>query len=66
MLSDVFNSREWVIKSDNAVYKLENYSKSETRIFWIGIVYNLNAFKASKAQKNDNTDNDNGIIKLGQ
>jgi outer membrane receptor for ferrienterochelin and colicin len=65
-VTDVFNTRKWVINSDNNIYRLHNESKNDTRVFWFGIVYNINAFKPSKTQKNDNTDNDNGIIKLGQ
>jgi len=65
-LSDIFNTREWAIKSDNAVYKLDNYSKSETRIFWIGLTYNFNSYKSNKSQKNGDAENDGGIIKLGQ
>jgi outer membrane receptor protein involved in Fe transport len=65
-LSDIFNTREWEIKSDNAVYKLYNYSKSESRILWIGLTYNFNSYKANKPQKSEGSENDNGIIKLGQ
>ena len=64
-LSDVFNTRNWEINSDNVVYKLYNYSKSETRVFWIGFTFNFNSFKANKAQKNGDNENDSGIIKLG-
>jgi len=64
-LSDVFNTRSWEINSDNVVYKLYNYSKSETRIFWIGLTYNFNSYKANKSQKNGDTENEGGIIKIG-
>lgn len=65
-LTDVFNTRNWEIHSDNAIYKLNNFSKSETRIFWLGMTYNFNSFKGSKAQKNGDIENDGGMIKLGQ
>jgi hypothetical protein len=65
-LTDVFNTRNWEINSDNAVYKLNNNSKSETRVLWIGLAYNFNSYKASKSQKNTDIENDGGIIKLGQ
>jgi len=65
-LTDVFNTRNWEIHSDNAIYKLSNLSKSETRIFWVGMSYNFNSFKGSKAQKNGENENDGGMIKLGQ
>lgn len=63
-LTDVFNTRKWIITSDNTAFRLYNSSKNETRIFWIGITYNINSFK-SKAQ-NNGTEIDNTIIKLGQ
>ena len=65
-LTDIFNTRNWEISSDNAIYKLINYSKSETRILWIGLTYNFNSFKAGKPQKNGDSESDGGIIKLGQ
>jgi outer membrane receptor protein involved in Fe transport len=64
-LTDVFNTRKWIVQSDNTVFKLYNSSKNETRIFWIGITYNINSFK-SKAQNNNGNETDNAIIKLGQ
>jgi outer membrane receptor protein involved in Fe transport len=65
-LTDVFNTRKWDIQADNRIFKLNNSSKSDTRIFWIGMTYNLNSYKSSKAQNNNGTENDNTIIKLGQ
>jgi len=65
-LTDIFNTRNWEINSDNAIYKLNNYSKSETRILWVGLTYNFNSFKGGKAQKNGDNENDGGVIKLGQ
>jgi outer membrane receptor protein involved in Fe transport len=63
-LNDVFNTRKWIVQSDNNVFRLYNSSKNETRILWIGVTCNINSFK-SKAQ-NNGTENDNAIIKLGQ
>src|SRR3989339_54605 len=65
-LTDVLNTREWKINSDNAVYNLNNYSKSQSRIFWIGLAYNFNSYKTTKSAKTEGSENDNGIIKLGQ
>jgi hypothetical protein len=64
-VTDVFDTRNWEINSENTVYKLYNYSKSETRIFWVGLTYNFNSYKANKLQKNGENENDGGIIKLG-
>ena len=63
-LTDVLNTRKWIVQSDNSVFRLYNSSKNETQIFWLGLTYNINSFK-SKAQNNQ-TESDNAIIKLGQ
>lgn len=65
-VTDVFNTRQWIINTNNNVYKLYNKSKSDTRVFWFGISYNFNSYKSSNSQKNESTDNDGGLIKLGQ
>jgi len=65
-VSDIFNTKKWIIQSENSIYKLENNSKNETRIFWIGLTYTINSYKPTKTQKTEGTDNDGGIIKLGQ
>jgi len=64
-LNDIFNTRKWNIQSDNSVFKLNNSSKNESRIFWIGLTYNVNSFKP-KGQNNNGTESDNAVIKLGQ
>lgn len=65
-LSDIFNSRNWKIESNNSIYNLKNYSKSETRILWLGITYNFNSYKFNKSQKNTDNESENSVIKLGQ
>jgi outer membrane receptor protein involved in Fe transport len=65
-VTDIFNTRNWIISSSNRVYDLYNKSKSETRIVWIGATFNLNSFKASKQQKPDRPDDENGLIRIGQ
>lgn len=65
-LNDIFNSRKWIIQSDNTVFRLHNDSKVDTRILWFGLTYNFNSFKPGKSQKNEGTENDGGLIKLGQ
>jgi outer membrane receptor protein involved in Fe transport len=64
-VSDVFNTRQWVINTENSAYKLYNKSKNDTRIFWVGIKYNFNAYKSSNGQKSE-VENDGSLIKLGQ
>lgn len=65
-LTDVFNTRKWNIQSENRVFKLNNSSKNDTRIFWIGITYNINSYRTSNTLKNEKNENENGLIKLGQ
>lgn len=65
-LTDVFNTRTWNIQSENSIFRMNNSSKSETRIFWIGLTFNINSFKQSKTTKNEGAENENGLIKLGQ
>lgn len=65
-LTDVFNTREWKIKSDNKIYRLNNYSKNDTRILWLGLTFNFNSFKAGGKPQKETAGEDNGsIIKLG-
>jgi outer membrane receptor protein involved in Fe transport len=65
-LTDIFNTRKWVIQSDNTIFKLHNDSKTDSRILWFGLTYNFNSYKPSKSQKNEGPEMDNGMIKLGQ
>jgi hypothetical protein len=64
-LTDIFNTRKWIIMSDNSVFKLHNDSKTDSRIIWLGVTYNFNSFKSVKSQKNESSESE-GLIKLGQ
>jgi len=64
-VTDVFNTRQWVINTENSAYKLYNKSKNDTRVFWFGITYNFNSYKSSNGQKSE-VENDGSLIKLGQ
>lgn len=63
--NDVFNTRKWSVLTENDVYSLQNLSKSPTRMFWIGLSYNFNSFKARQG-RNTEQEKDAGLIKLGQ
>jgi hypothetical protein len=63
-LTDIFNTRKWIIQSDNTIFKLHNDSKTDSRILWLGFTYNFNSYKA-KSQKNEGVESE-GLIKLGQ
>lgn len=65
-VTDIFNTSNWNIKSDNNIYKLRNNSKSETRILWIGLTYNFNAYKSNSKMQRSGGENNSNIIKLGQ
>ena len=65
-LIDIFNTSKWNIKSDNSIYTLRNNSKSETRIFWLGLAYNFNAYKPNSKLQRSGGESDSNIIKLGQ
>lgn len=64
-ITDIFNTRQWIINTENSAYKIYNKSKNDTRIFWFGITYNFNSYKPVVGKSNE-TENDGGIIKLGQ
>ena len=62
-LTDVFNTREWVVYAFNAVFDMENHSTNKSRMLWLGVTYNFNSFKQSKTEKK--TETDRGLIRLG-
>ena len=63
LLTDVFNTHKWEVRSDNALFDLTNISHHNSRILWLGISYNFNSFKQKKdtAKK----ENDRSLIRLG-
>jgi outer membrane receptor protein involved in Fe transport len=65
-LNDVFNTRKWYVQSENHVFKLNNSSKNESRIFWFGITYNIDSYKSTENQKTEGTENEREVIKIGQ
>jgi outer membrane receptor protein involved in Fe transport len=64
-MTDIFNTRKWIILSDNSMFKLHNDSKTDSRILWLGVTYNFNSYKSVKSQKNEGVESE-GMIKLGQ
>ena len=63
LLTDVFKTHKWEVRSDNALFDLTNISHHNSRILWLGISYNFNSFKQKKdtAKK----ENDRSLIRLG-
>jgi len=64
-VSDIFNTRKWDIETNNRLFRLNNHSKADSRIFWIGLSFNINSFKVSKQSKDDKSNGEEGLIKLG-
>jgi len=63
-LSDLFNTRRWDIKSNNTIYSLKNNSKSQSRVLWLGLSFNLNKIQGQKPSKKEE-ESDGGLIRLG-
>ena len=55
-LTDVFNTRKWEIFADNQYYQLDNMLHGKSRMFWLGVSYNFNAYKKSGAGKVEGED----------
>ncbi|MBQ3749900.1 MAG: TonB-dependent receptor [Bacteroidales bacterium] len=55
-LTDVFNTRKWEIFSDNQYYRLDNMLHGKSRMFWLGVSYNFNAYKKTGAGKVEGED----------
>lgn len=64
-ITDIFNSRVWDIKTDNAVYRLTNRSKNESRAIWVGLSFNLNRKAVSKESKDSGDSGFTDMIRLG-
>jgi hypothetical protein len=65
-LSDIFNTREWTVQNINEHYSLNNYSKSATRVLWLGISYSFNYQRPFDSSGRQKSDTDGGVIRLGQ
>ncbi|GEM_PF-461813 len=63
-VTDIFNTKKWNIHSDNEVFHLNNNSKSNSRVVWLGITLNINSFKV-KQPKGEPQTSEEGLIKLG-
>ena len=55
-LTDVFNTRKWEIFADNQFYQLYNMLHGKSRMFWLGVSYNFNAYKKAGAGKVEGED----------
>ena len=64
-LSDALNTRRWDISSDNPIYRLNNNSKNQSRVLWIGLTFNLNRIQQSKSQKREEEGEQQSLIRIG-
>ncbi|MDD4257504.1 MAG: TonB-dependent receptor [Bacteroidales bacterium] len=64
LFSDVFNTHDWNLRSENNVYTLTNFSKGITRLIWVGFTWRFNAYKGS-SKKESSRDEDRSLIRLG-
>ena len=55
-LTDVFNTRKWEIFADNQYYQLDNMLHGKSRMFWLGVSYNFNAYKKAGTGKVEGED----------
>ena len=62
LLTDVLNTYEWKVTSNNNIFDLTNISRNKSRMLWLGITYNFNSFKQKQNQKKET---DRSLIKLG-
>jgi len=65
VLSDVLNTKRWDITSDNSIYRLNNNSKNQSRVLWIGLTFNLNRIQQNRPQKKDDEGDQQGLIRIG-
>lgn len=64
LLTDVFNTRRWDIYADNTIYSLVNTSKNRSRMFWLGVTFNINSFKPQAGKKQQ--EEDRNMIRIGE
>jgi hypothetical protein len=64
-VTDLFNTRKWIVSYENSFINLYNERKYETRVFWLELTYNLNSIKSKKQPKPEVPETDSGLIKLG-
>ena len=62
LVTDVFNTAEWKLWSNNNIFNLTNSSKNKSRMLWLGVSYNFNSFKQKGDKK---TEMDRSLIRLG-
>lgn len=62
LFTDVFKTNNWDIYSNNRIYNLTNTSFNKSRMLWLGIRYNFNAYKGGQQKK---VEEDRSRVRLG-
>ncbi len=65
LVTDMFNTQDWNILSENPLYHLTNYSKSETRLLWLSLVFRFGVAGKMKEIKQSVPEPDENLIRLG-
>ena len=65
-LTDVLDSDKWRAFSRIEPFKLRNYSKEDTRTFFVGLTYNFNSFQMNKRMQQKKQEEGGNSIRLGQ
>ncbi|MCQ2263229.1 MAG: outer membrane beta-barrel family protein, partial [Bacteroidales bacterium] len=64
LLTDGCNTRRWDTYADNTIYSLGNTSKNRSRMFWLGVTFNINSFKPQAGKKQQ--EEDRNMIRIGE
>lgn len=65
-LSDIFNSRRWIIETTNEQFTLHNTSKTDSRVLWVGLSWSMHAQTQQKGKKPTTSESEEGLIRVGQ
>jgi outer membrane receptor protein involved in Fe transport len=65
-VTDLFNTRDWFIFTENSLFLLENHSKSISRIVWIGISWSMKNYKPLPTTPQREVEGERVLIRTGQ
>jgi len=65
-LTDLFNSRKWIIETDNEQFTLYNESKADSRILWVGLSWSMQTKTRLNGKKPAPAETEEGLIRVGQ
>ncbi|MBN1200183.1 MAG: TonB-dependent receptor family protein, partial [Bacteroidales bacterium] len=65
-LTDLFNSRKWIVETTNDQFTLFNESKTDSRVLWVGLSWSMQATTQQKGKKAAPSETEEGLIRVGQ